>query len=110
MKRALSLLLVAVLATGASTRASAHASVGVYFGGPVYAVPPPIYYQPYAPPVIYQSYPPPVVYQSPPVVYGPPPGAYYRYGYPGEDWDHRGWHDSANGWRRGRHHEHGVDD
>src|SRR5258708_28071879 len=98
MKRAFSLLLVAVAATCASTTASAHASVGVYFGGPVYAAPPPVYYQPYAPPVIYQSYPPPVVYQPPPVVYGPPPGVYgygygYRGGYRGEDWDHRRWHD-----------------
>src|SRR5258708_16275128 len=88
-----------VAVTWASHTASAHASVGVFFGGPVYAAPPPVYYQPYAPPVIYQSYPPPVVYQSPPVVYGPPPVPYYGYGYRGEDWDHRGWHD--NGCRRG---------
>jgi hypothetical protein len=114
MKRAFSLLLVAVATTCASSTASAHASIGVYLGGPVYAPPPPVYYQPYAPPVIYQSYPPPAVYQAPPVVYGPPPGAYgygygYRGGYRGEDWDHRGWHD--NGWHRGgEHRRHGDDD
>jgi hypothetical protein len=114
MKRAFSLLLLAVATTCASTTASAHATIGVYLGGPVYAAPPPVYYQPYAPPVIYQSYPPPVVYQAPPVVYGPPPGAYgygygYRGGYRGEDWDRRGWHD--NGWHRGgEHRRHGDDD
>ena len=43
MKRAFSLLLVAVATTCASTTASAHASVGVYLGGPVYAAPPPVY-------------------------------------------------------------------
>lgn len=116
MKRALLLLLVAAAPTCASTIAEAHASVGVYFGGPAYAAPPPVYYQPYAsqgayqsypPPVVYQAPPvvyqaPPVVYQAPPIVYGQPPGAYgygYQDRYRRDDWDNRGRRD--NGWRRG---------
>jgi hypothetical protein len=50
--------------------------VGVGFGAPIYAPPPPVYYDA---PVVYEPAPPPVVYDPapPPVVYAPaPPTAY----------------------------------
>ena len=74
IKRAMVFAAIGLAAACVSTAASAHAGVGVYLGGPVYAAPPPVYYAP----------PPPVVYSPPPVYYGPPPvvvGGYYGNGY-----------------------------
>jgi hypothetical protein len=67
MKRGF-LLLLMVIAACVSTAALAHGNVGVYVGapGPVYAVPPPIFYRNFWAPA-YQAYPPPVVYQPPPL-------------------------------------------
>jgi hypothetical protein len=80
MKHALKSLVTVVVVACVCDVTSAHGSVGLYIGGPVYVNPPPIY-RPYYPPGVYQGYPPAVVYGAPPVIYGPPPAYYYRYGY-----------------------------
>jgi hypothetical protein len=61
----------------------------------------PVYEPP--PPVAYKA--PLVVYQEVPVAYPPAPAVY---GYEGEYWNRRHWHD--NGWHKGWKHHHGDDD
>jgi hypothetical protein len=117
MKRALRALAAGVALACISDAASAHGSVGIYLGAPVYVSPPPIIYRPYPPPVAYQPYPP-VIYQGPPVlyrpgplIYGPPPGYYsgYRYGY-GRGWGRPYWrgygygHGGYRSWHHRKYH------
>ena len=89
MNRTMVFSALGVCAACFSAAASAHADVSVYLGAPV---------------AVYQA-PPPVVYESPPIVYAPA----YGYGYSGDDWERRRWHDNGRhrGWYK---HHHGDDD